>query len=209
MENAADALIMAGAVFVLVIILTVTAFAFSNARQSLDNITALTDKESLTVQGNQDYYYLSTENNSNTSRNVGMETIIPAIHRAFYENYKIQFDFSNVDPDYYLYKDKDGKPVNTIDLDSDLSALNNKQREDFINAILYHTYNGSNSLVAFNENLKKSLGDKIKIDTDKGLIEFAENRTFDEKLGIYYIEDVNSKEENIKEYGSTYRKYYF
>ena len=109
MENAADALIMAGAVFVLVIILTVTAFAFSNARQSLDNITALTDKESLTVQGNQDYYYLSTENNSNTSRNVGMETIIPAIHRAFYENYKIQFDFSNKDPEYHLYTDKDGK----------------------------------------------------------------------------------------------------
>ena len=201
MENAADALIMAGAVFVLVIILTVTAFAFSNARQSLDNITALTDKESLTVQGNQDYYYLSTENNSNTSRNVGMETIIPAIHRAFYENYKIQFDFSNVDPDYYLYKDKDGKPVNTIDLDSDLSALNNKQREDFINAILYHT--------DLDVNLKKIFGDKIKIDTDRGLIEFAENRTFEEKLGMYYIEDVNSKEKNIKEYGDTYRKYYF
>lgn len=197
MENAADALIMAGAVFVLVIILTVTAFAFSNARQSLDNITALTDKESLTVQGNQDYYYLSTENNSNTSRNVGMETIIPAIHRAFYENYKIQFDFSNVDPDYYLYKDKDGKPVNTIDLDSDLSALNNKQREDFINAILY------------NESI--TFGDKIKVDahTKGGLIEFTGNRTFEEKLGMYYIEDVNSKEENIKEYGQTYRKYYF
>ena len=89
MENAADALIMAGAVFVLVIILTVTAFAFSNARQSLDNITALTDKESLTVQGNQDYYYLSTENNSNTSRNVGMETIIPAIHRSFFSSLTI------------------------------------------------------------------------------------------------------------------------
>ena len=95
MENAADALIMAGAVFVLVIILTVTAFAFSNARQSLDDITALTDKESLTVQGNQDYYYLSTENNSNTSRNVGMETIIPAIHRAFYENFYIKIKMVN------------------------------------------------------------------------------------------------------------------
>lgn len=201
MENAADALIMAGAVFVLVIILTVTAFAFSNARQSLDNITALTDKESLTVQGGQDYYYLSTENNSNTSRNVGMETIIPAIHRAFYENYKIQFDFSNKDPEYHLYTDKDGKPINTIDLDSDLSALNDKQREDFINAILYHT--------DLDVNFTNIFGDKIKIDTDEGLIAFAGNRTFEEKLGVYYIEDVNSKEENIKEYGQTYRKYYF
>ena len=201
MENAADALIMAGAVFVLVIILTVTAFAFSNARQSLDNITALTDKESLAVQGDEDYYYLSTVNNDNTSRNVGMETIIPAIHRAFYENYKIQFDFSNKDPEYHLYTDKDGKPINTIDLDSDLSALNDKQREDFINAILYHT--------DLDVNFTNIFGDKIKIDTDEGLIAFAGNRTFEEKLGVYYIEDVNSKEENIKEYGQTYRKYYF
>ena len=207
MENAADALIMAGAVFVLVIIFTVTAFAFSNARQSLDNITALTDKESLTVQGDEDYYYLSTVNNDNTSRNVGMETIIPAIHRAFSENYKIQFDFGNTG--YYLYKDKDSKEINTIDLDSDLSALNDKQRNDFINAILYHTYNKSNSLSDLNADFKKSLGDKIKIDTDEGLIAFAGNRTFEEKLGVYYIEDVNSKEENIKEYGQTYRKYYF
>jgi len=201
MENAADALIMAGAVFVLVIIFTVTAFAFSNARQSLDNITALTDKESLAVQGDEDYYYLSTVNNDNTSRNVGMETIIPAIHRAFYENYKIQFDFSNKDPEYHLYTDKDGKPINTIDLDSDLSALNDKQREDFINAILYHT--------DLDVNFTNIFGDKIKIDTDEGLIAFAGNRTFEEKLGVYYIEDVNSKEENIKEYGQTYRKYYF
>ena len=136
-----------------------------------------------------------------------METIIPAIHRAFSENYKIQFDFGNTG--YYLYKDKDSKEINTIDLDSDLSALNDKQRNDFINAILYHTYNKSNSLSDLNADFKKSLGDKIKIDNDIGLIEFAGNRTFEEKLGIYYIEDVNSKEENIKEYGSTYRKYYF
>lgn len=204
MENAADALIMAGAIFVLVIILSVTVFAFSNARQSLDNITALTDKESLAVEGDENYYYVSTDGNSNVARNVGMETIIPAMHRVFYENYKIQFIFQ--DPDYYLYIDGNGNKKTTLDLDSpELKTLvDSKKREDFINAILYHTYNGSTSLTGFNTDFQEN---NIKINDDiDGLIEYVGSRVFTEELGTYYIEDEKSKEQNIEDYGETYGK---
>lgn len=204
MENAADALIMAGAIFVLVIILSVTVFAFSNARQSLDNITALTDKESLAVEGDENYYYVSTDGNSNVARNVGMETVIPAMYRVFYENYKIQFDFKN--DDYYLYIDGKGNKKTTLDLDSpELKTLvDSKKREDFINAILYHTYNGSNSLSSFNTDFQEN---NIKINNDiVGLVEYVGSRIFTEELGTYYIEDENSKEQNIEDYGETYGK---
>ena len=145
MENAADALIMASAVFVLILILSITAFAFSNARLSLDNIFTLSDKEFTTVQGDEEYYYLSTSGlNENLTRTVGIETIIPSIYRAFAENYKIEFDFGT-DDGYYLYEDtknKDEYGNNTQIKSIDLAqlTLSDSQKKDFIKAILYHKY---------------------------------------------------------------------
>ncbi len=202
MENASDALIMAGSVLILILILSIVVLAFSNARESLDTIFAFSDRETLTMQ-DDDYYYLSTSGqNSNITRTVGTETIIPSFYRAFYENYKIEFDFGDTS-DYYLYKDTDDKKIKSWDL-SELGVANYSQYEVVVEAILYHSYKGekgTNAMQKFNEDFEK-----IKIDTTtEGLIDFIKDKTFIEELGTYYIEDVNSKESNIEEYGEEYR----
>lgn len=137
MENAADALMMAGAVLIFILILSIVFLAFTNSRESIDAIFQLADKESLTLE-NSDYYYLSTSG-ANSNRTVGLETIIPSIYRAFYENYKIEFVFED-GSGYYLYKDKAGNEIVTLDMSE--ITLSDSQRESFIEAILYHTYKG-------------------------------------------------------------------
>ena len=102
MENAVDALKMAGSVLLFVIALSVAILSFTNARQAIDSVLEYSDRESLTIEGDPRFYYLSGGNND-TSRYVGKETIIPAIYRAYKENYKIVFKFNDVDT-YYLYK---------------------------------------------------------------------------------------------------------
>lgn len=158
MENASDALIMAGSVLILVLILSIVVLAFSNARESLDTIFAFSDRETLTIQ-DDDYYYLSTSGqNSNIARTVGTETIIPSFYRVFYENYKIEFIFG--DDDYYLYKDGDDKKITSWDLSelsSKIGVANYSQYEVIVEAILYHTYKdekGTTAMINFNNDFK-------------------------------------------------------
>ena len=157
MENAADALMMAGAVLIFILILSIVFLAFTNARESIDTVFQLADKETMTIGEDSNYYYLSTAGaNTNINRTVGLETVIPAIYRAFDENYKIEFVFKD-GSDYYLYKDKEGKEITTIDL-SEL-ALTISQKESLIEAILYHTYKGTNDNMAqFNNDFKNNRG---------------------------------------------------
>lgn len=157
MENASDALIMAGSVLILVLILSIVVLAFSNARESLDTIFAFSDRETLTIQ-DDDYYYLSTSGqNSNIARTVGTETIIPSFYRVFYENYKIEFIFED---DYYLYEDEEGNKITSWDLSeltSKIGVANYSQYEVFVEAILYHSYKGeqgSNAINNFNNDFK-------------------------------------------------------
>ena len=84
-ENIADALKMAGSVLLFVMGLSIAILAFSQARESMDIVLSYSDRESLSIEGNPRFYYLSKDND--TSRYVGKETIIPAIYRAYKENY--------------------------------------------------------------------------------------------------------------------------
>ena len=78
MENAADALKMAGAVLLFVLALSVIIFSFGQARANSDIILNYKDRETTYIDGN--YYYTTT----GTERQVSLETVIPAIYRAFF-----------------------------------------------------------------------------------------------------------------------------
>ena len=86
MENAADALKMAGAVLLFVLALSVIIFSFGQVRETADTILDYKDRETSYINGNN--YYTTT----GTERQVGLETIIPSIYRAYIEEYKIVFD---------------------------------------------------------------------------------------------------------------------
>ena len=102
MENAADAIKMAGAVLLFVLALSIVIPFFSQARETTDLILDARDRETTYINGN--YYYKATGN----ERQVGWETILPTVMRAYLENYKIVF-VGLSDP---IYKIKlDGKII--------------------------------------------------------------------------------------------------
>ena len=185
MENAADALKMAGSILMFVIALSVAITSFSQARATSDIVLSYTDRESTYINGNDNYYYIG--NNENTKRIVGAETIIPTIYRAFSGGYKIVFDFGN-NENYYIYIDSKGNKVNKIDFQN-LNIADSKAEEEFLNAIIYGASNPSNICKKFD----------IQSLNNTSLYQKISDKKFEENLGVYYMEDINSNDDNIHE----------
>lgn len=197
-DNIADALKMAGSVLLFVIGLSIAILAFSQARESIDLVLTYSDRESLTIENNSRFYYLSKDGND-TSRYVGKETIIPAIYRAYKENYKIVFKF----PDsHYLFKQdvknvetglNEEKPIITLDL-ANQSLSNDLASRQFLNGIIYGDFE-------YEEGKSKSdYISKFKIEpNDICLYDYLTSKEtsykIKESLGTYYIEDLNGTTE--------------
>ena len=195
-ENIADALNMAGSVLLFVMGLSIAILAFSQARESMDIVLSYSDRESLSIEGNPRFYYLSKDND--TSRYVGKETIIPAIYRAYKENYKIVFKFPD---DYYLFKQEvknakglnKEKKISTLDL-ANQSLSSDLASRQFLNGIIYGDFEYEN------EKSKNDYINKFKITpNDISLYQYLTEKEstykIKEYLGTYYIEDVNGTSE--------------
>ena len=198
-ENIADALKMAGSVLLFVMGLSIAILAFSQARESMDIVLSYSDRESLSIEGDSRFYYLSKDND--TSRYVGKETIIPAIYRAYKENYKIVFKFPD---DYYLFKQEvknakglnEEKEISTLDL-ANQSLSSDLTSRQFLNGIIYGDFEYEN------EKSKNDYINKFKITpNDISLYQYLTDLTekestykIKEYLGTYYIEDVNGTSE--------------
>lgn len=195
-ENIADALKMAGSVLLFVMGLSIAILAFSQARESMDIVLSYSDRESLSIEGDSRFYYLSNDND--TSRYVGKETIIPAIYRAYKENYKIVFKFPD---DYYLFKQEvknaeglnEEKEISTLDL-ANQSLSSDLASRQFLNGIIYGDFEYEN------EKSKNDYINKFKITpNDISLYQYLTEKEstykIKEYLGTYYIEDVNGTSE--------------
>ena len=195
-ENIADALEMAGSVLLFVMGLSIAILAFSQARESMEIVLSYSDRESLSIEGNPRFYYLSKDND--TSRYVGKETIIPAIYRAYKENYKIVFKFPD---DYYLFKQEvknakglnKEKKISTLDL-ANQSLSSDLASRQFLNGIIYGDFEYEN------EKSKNDYINKFKITpNDISLYQYLTEKEstykIKEYLGTYYIEDVNGTSE--------------
>ena len=195
-ENIADALKMAGSVLLFVMGLSIAILAFSQARESMEIVLSYSDRESLSIEGNPRFYYLSKDND--TSRYVGKETIIPAIYRAYKENYKIVFKFPD---DYYLFKQEvknakglnKEKKISTLDL-ANQSLSSDLASRQFLNGIIYGDFEYEN------EKSKNDYINKFKITpNDISLYQYLTEKEstykIKEYLGTYYIEDVNGTSE--------------
>lgn len=183
MENAADALKMAGSILMFVIALSVAITAFSQARATSDIILSYSDRETSYISGDSNYYYIASD--QNRQRTVGVETIVPALYRTSVENYKIVFNFRD---GYWIYKYQDGdnnwveeKTIDPKVFYDKVSILNNKDTEEFFNGILYGPKN------------KNAFEKKFKIELNViSLYTRIEDKTFKESLGMYYQEDENN-----------------
>lgn len=188
MENVADALKMAGSVLLFVMALSICVLSFSQARESVDNILAYSDRESLYIENDDRFYYLSSS--SDTNRYVGKETIIPAIYRSYKESYKIVFNFP--DNTYYLFE-RDGEEVNYINLETESIAKG--KEEEFLNGIIYGDFeNGKYEFIrGFNYRITPNVNSLYNYLTDK-----ESNYKIKESLGTYYIQDLSSDGEQYE-----------
>lgn len=187
MENAAEALKMAAFVLIFVMALTISINAFGEVRQASQAILDNQDRE-------YDYTYVEENKDESgkpvTERIVNAETIVPSIYKAYKENYKIVFQFKSPDLlERGLYqKLKENSftetiPVFSIDLEKEVLG-NDTQKEEFIHALLYGSKH-TNEI----EEFKKSgifLNRNDFYDIIKG-------KTFTEKLGVYYQEELQGK----------------
>ena len=207
MENAAEAIKMAGAVLLFVLALSIILFSFGQVRESADTILDYRDRETIYIDG--DYYYEQT----GTERNVNLETIIPSVFRAYLENYKIIFD--GLDSPIYKIKNKDGDIVDkyTLDLETNQNLkyknvvlANKEQKIMFLKGIFYGEYNPDEF---------KQLG--VIIGKDKGCEPLYDQLTekvkqdckITEYLGVYYqndnpeVPDVNKMQKRVITYKIT------
>lgn len=162
MENSVEALKMAAAVLIFVLALTITISTFTLATQTLNKIFTAQDADQyVTVKDNEgNDIYLNFVNFDGGTREVGVETIVPSIYRAYKENYSIYF-FDSDGKALLLYED-----VNYIDLEKEHYA----------------------SAEAAIENVENLL-------YKQGLYNYLQGKTFNEKLGEYYMDDINGKTE--------------
>ena len=137
MENAAEAIKMAGSVLIFVMALSIIMYSFSQVRQTVDIISDYRDRETIYIDG--DYYYKGSANT--TERTVGLESIIPTIYRAYLENYRIVFTkelLGGENNPIYYYCLNDGTKIAkySLDLETNLTYLNSEDKKDFVNVSL-------------------------------------------------------------------------
>lgn len=177
MENATEALHIAASVLIFVVALTISINAFSNVRAASQSILDMRDRE---------YDYSYVESNGGTERYVNKETIIPSIYKAYRENYKIVFKFTN-DSDYLYEKRTNTGETNkicSIDLSKEVLG-DDTNKEEFIKAVLY-----GNQTSNWNEIYQKFTKMGIYLN-EKGLYGIIkEDMRFKEELGIYYEEEL-------------------
>lgn len=175
MENAAEALKMAFGYLMFGLALTISISSFSQARETIDAIITIKDKET-------EYTYVEPQN----KKIVGIETIIPTIYKAYKENFRIIFYKSYVDENnnepYNLYYSVDKynpaikTSINYIDLEKEVFA-NMQEAIEHINILLNKRPTDINNKY-YNQFIYQN-----------GLYDELKDKKFEEVLGEYYLED--------------------
>lgn len=185
-ENLYDALIMAGAILIFVIALTVSMSSFTEMRTQIDEIVEMDSRVDLVKDDKCYLNYISTNPDSLDIRVVGIETIVSSMYRVAKENYVVYIKTN--DEDYGLAKTMKLK-------DQGLSAqyYGTKEVIKDNDDILQITINGINSDAT-------TLLRKKKPDEDgKGLYNKLKGKKFEEYLGVYQ-ENTGASEVNRTTY---------
>ena len=208
MENAVEALKIAGAVLVFVLALSLSISSLSQANSSVSTIATIYDKEA-------QYQYVKPTTNLN--RTVGADTVVSTMYRAYSENIKIVFQKSDKSPLPIYYKtNQSGKKVDENNIE-----VNDPNRAMTINVIdlseegfatldsatqhLSMILAGKNKWKAqANDEGNQTMLDMLKdtqygnqfmeINYPDGFYEYLSKHTFVESLGEYYQGGSNDNE---------------
>ena len=109
MENATDALIMAGSVLIFIIALTVCISSFTTLRVGIDDIVTQTETVEMAKDSSGNYInYIQAQDDS--IRIVGAETVVTSISRAIKEDYVVYIKLKN-------FNDIGGAELHDVDVD--------------------------------------------------------------------------------------------
>lgn len=163
MENAVEALKMAGFMILFIIALSITMITLTQAKTTADSLVKNQDRQ-------QSYQYIEvTEDLSKSlSRTVTLADIIPTLYRYAQEDYAVQFYTSSGSP-LYVYESgqiKNGVHVkkNDLDLDTEHWLENGETR--------YEEWRGNTTKI------KQHVDDVVEF-----LLANYKNSNFEEKLG--------------------------
>lgn len=109
MENVAQALEMAFAVFIFIIGLSVSLMLVSQTRETADQLFYSTDKTN--------YYQYTSATDDDNDRKVGIESIIPSIYRSYEEEFGVTIVKKEDDGTYKYIARYDITTENTINKD--------------------------------------------------------------------------------------------
>lgn len=163
MENAVEALKMAGFMLLFIIALSITMITLTQAKTTSDSLVKNQDRQ-------QSYQYIEVTGDlsKSLSRTVTLADIIPTLYRYAQEDYAIQFYTSSGSP-LYIYESgqiKNGVPVkkNDLDLDTEHWIENGETR--------YEDWRGNTTKI------KQHVDDVVEY-----LLANYKNSNFEEKLG--------------------------
>lgn len=163
MENAAEALKMAGFMLLFIIAISITMITLTQAKTTADSLVKNQDRQ-------QSYQYIEVTGNlsRSLSRTVTLADIIPTLYRYAQEDYAVQFYTSSGSP-LYIYESgqiKNGVPVkkNDLDLDTEHWIENGETR--------YEDWRGNTTKI------KQHVDDVVEY-----LLANYKNSNFEEKLG--------------------------
>lgn len=167
MENASDALIMAGQMLIFIVALTVCISSFTTVRAEVNRIIGENEEIRMAKDGDTYINYIESKKSSST-RVVGSDTVVASMYRAIKENYVIYIKFEQDNP---IYERKDIKIIKAT-VDSE-------------------TKSSGNSIIKEGEKLiKVTIGSDSNQEVDKilrssGLFEQIRGKNFNEYLGEY------------------------
>ena len=95
MENATDALIMAGSIFLLIIALTLSISSFSRVKTQIDDIVLSREKVEYAVNSNDNSLLNFIQSNTKYTRTVTFETIATSLRRLRKEEFDVYIIFKN------------------------------------------------------------------------------------------------------------------
>lgn len=163
MENAVDALKMAGFMLLFIIALSITMITLTQAKTTADSLVKNQDR-----QKSYQYVEVTGDLSKSLSRTVTLADIIPTLYRYAQEDYAVQFYTASGSP-LYVYESgqiKNGVPVkkNDLDLDTEHWIENGKTR--------YEEWRGNTTKI------KQHVDDVVGY-----LLANYSNSKFEEKLG--------------------------
>ena len=204
MENATKALEIGFGVLIFVVALSLSISTFSNATRAITNIITNEDKT-------QSYVYVTEANgvDENNNRIVGVETIVPAMYKAYKENYKILFLDQNGNPITLYYKTRNSSKETEI-VDGESVTVLPREKDDYGEEIEINFVDLEEEVLGGVEDAIQHLdfilyGNNYQKDDKKyytkykrqiyypdGLYDFLVDKKFIEILGEYYQEDAEA-----------------